>query len=102
MDQNIEKFIKCAAKGDATEIAEYQGASVSHPVFGTGTISKIDLRDLPDGPVFRVRFDEEVKDFNLDSFREGFITSIVSPKNISEGEVADDKPFVFQEAANAD
>lgn len=51
------------------------GAVVTHCTWGLGKIIRIEGR-AEDGPIFRVQFDSSTKEFNNDSFRDGFITKI--------------------------
>ena len=60
---------------DISSIQSFLGAEVTHCTWGLGKIIRIDER-RDDGPIFRVRFDSSTKEFNVDSFREGFITKI--------------------------
>ena len=97
MDNDIDQFIQAAATPDRTTIRRYSGATVAHPVFGSGIISKIELRDLPDGPLFRVQFTEGgPRDFNLDSFREGYFESIALPETPFSDEAPEASPDEFQ------
>ena len=103
MDLEIEKFIKCAAACDRAKIAPYMGSEVTHAFFGVGMLTKCEIRDLPDGPLFRIRFGDEVKEFNLEGFREGFLTKISPPPDgASNEEGSGPGGLEFEQAANAD
>ena len=63
------------ADSDNSSIQSFSGAVITHCTWGLGKIIRIDER-REDGPIFCVRFDSSTKEFNVDSFREGFITKI--------------------------
>jgi len=63
------------AHSDNSSIQSFSGAVITHCTWGLGKIIRIEERP-DDQPIFRVRFDSSTKEFNLDSFREGFITKI--------------------------
>jgi len=77
MRQELDKFIDCAARRDRQALDRYAGAEVVHPVFGVGALIETEMREMAGGPLFRIRFGKSVREFNLESFRDGFFTRIV-------------------------
>jgi len=76
MELEIEKFIDTARTDNRIVLDSFLGNKVAHQSFGTGEIIRADVRDMEDGPIFLVQFADSTKEFNLDSFREGYIERI--------------------------
>ena len=100
MRNEIEKFITFAERCDQTVVNQYTEATVSHTFFGEGTLCRIDIRPLPDGPIFRIRFGEDMKEFNLESFREGFFTNIAAQKKAVDVATDGEKSFALHATPN--
>ena len=101
MTSRIDKFISSAESNDKTALKSYLGGTVKHPVFGAGRLVKIDYRELTDGPLFRMTFQEYgAKEFNLDSIREGYITDVEPGTGSFDAQEADTNQEDFEDMAS--
>ena len=101
MELETEKFIESARTDDRTHLRSFLGDEVFHQVFGHGKIVGVEMRDAEDGPIFRVQFDDSVREFNLDSFSEGYIDKGTPSRNRGLTEECSVNPVAEIRAAEA-